>query len=93
MTKKLIEPAKPSDYEERAADQGVSERSDMERMRAAAEALCAACEAEFTSEKTEGESFTYGEPDESAVAYPTSNITFGMIRELRAALAEKEAGQ
>lgn len=63
-------------------------QSDTERMRAAAETLCAACEQEFTTDKTEGGSFTYGEPDEAEVAYPSSNITFGMIRELRAALGE-----
>lgn len=49
-------------------------------------ALVEACEKEFTTAKTEGGSFTYGESDDSEVAYPLSNITFGHIRRARAGI-------
>lgn len=44
--------------------------------------LVTACEAEFCSPGTE-----LGEPDEGAVAFPSSAITFGHIRRARSALS------
>lgn len=59
----------------------------------ALEDLTSACEAEFCSVKTEGESFTYAEPDEADVSYPSSHITFGHIRRARAAIAKHKGPQ
>jgi hypothetical protein len=55
--------------------------------------LVSACEAEFCSPGTEGQSWTYGEDDDSEVAYPKSSITFGHIRRARQALAALQAEQ
>lgn len=55
--------------------------------------LVSACESEFCSQGTEGQSWTYGEDDDSEVAYPKSNITFGHIRRARQALATLQAEQ
>lgn len=55
------------------------------------EELISACEADFCSPATEGGSWSYGEGDDSEVAYPKSNITFGHIRRARQALAALKA--
>lgn len=68
------------------------EQQTVSALTGALEVLVAACEAEFTSDDTEGPD-EYDEPhqpDNSEVASPHSHITFGMIRDARASLRSLE---